>query len=169
MTTRRTHGVCQVCLSVLAAALPIGCGYSAQQPFRDDIQTIHVEMLHSKEFRRELEFQLTEALVKRIEMDTPYTIAPRESADSVLSGEIMEVQQRVFGTDFDTDLPREKGVTLVMNWRWKDLRTGRLRDVPRQVYTTSYVPPVGEELDTAMVRGLDGIAEQIVEAMEMEW
>jgi hypothetical protein len=149
--------------------MALGCGYSTERPFRDDIQTIHVEMLHSKEFRRELEFKLTEALVKRIEMDTPYRIAPRERADSVLSGEIIEVQQNIFGTDFDTDLPREKGATIVMNWRWKNLRTGELQDVPRQLYTTSYIPPVGEEFDTAMVRGLDGIAEQVVEAMEIEW
>jgi hypothetical protein len=156
-------------LPAAVLALVLGCGYSTDRPFRDDVQTIHVEMLHSKEFRRELEFKLTEALVKRIEMDTPYRIAPRERADSVLSGEIIEVQENVFGTDFDTDLPREKGTTIVMNWRWKNLRTGELQDVPRQLYTTSYIPPVGEEFDTAMVRGLDGIAEQVVEAMEIEW
>jgi len=149
--------------------LVAGCGYSTERPFRNDVQTIYVEMLHSKEFRRELEFKLTEALVKRIEMDTPYRIAPREQADTVLSGEILRVDERSFGTDFDTDRPRELGTTIVMNWRWKDLRTGELREMPRQVYTTSYIPPVGETFDTATVRGLDRMAEQVVEGMEKDW
>lgn len=164
-----SHSVSRCCM-VAAMVLPlIGCGYSTERPFRNDIQTIYVEMLHSKEFRRDLEFQLTEALVKRIEMDTPYKVAPRARADSVISGEILEVQQRTFGTDFDSDLPRETGTTIIMNWRWKDLRTGELRGLRRQVYTTSYIPPVGETFDTAMVRGLDGLAQQIVEAMEKDW
>ena len=47
----------------------VGCGYSTKRPFPTNIRTLHVEMFHSKEFRRELEFRLTEALVKRIEMD----------------------------------------------------------------------------------------------------
>jgi len=147
----------------------VGCGYSTERPFRDDIQTVHVEMLHSKEFRRELEFKLSESVAKRIEMDTPYRIASRDRADSVISGEILEVQQRRFGTDFETDLPRETGASIVMTWRWKNVRTGELHEIPRQVYTTSYIAPVGETFDTAMVRGMDGLAEQIVEAMEKSW
>ena len=56
-----------------------GCGYSTRRPFPTDINSVHVEMLHSKEFRRELEYRLTEAIIKRIEMDTPYRITPRRS------------------------------------------------------------------------------------------
>ncbi|MFQ5495340.1 MAG: hypothetical protein ACE5EX_08145, partial [Phycisphaerae bacterium] len=74
-----------VWLITAATALAGGCGYSTRRPFRTDIQTVHVDMIHSKEFRRELEFRLTEALVKRIEMDTPYRIAGRRSADAVLT------------------------------------------------------------------------------------
>jgi len=142
----------------------------SERPFPTDIQTVCVEMLHSKEFRREIEIELTEALVKRIEMDTPYRIAPCDRADSAISGEIIEVQQRTIGTDFDTDLPREIGATIVMSWRWKDLRTGEmLRERGRFLYTTTYIPPVGETFETGMTRGLDGMAERIVEAMEKSW
>lgn len=160
--------------SLIAVALPAavvntGCGYSTERPFRRDIQSVHVEMFDSKEFRRELEFKLTESLAKRIEMDTPYRIATRERADSVLSGEIVRVDQRTLGTDFETDRPRELASTVVVNWRWKNLKTGEIQDMPRQVYTTSYIPPVGESFDTATVRGLDGLAEQIVASMESGW
>ena len=147
-----------------------GCGYSSRRPFRTDIQTVCVEMFESKEFRRELEFRLTESVVKRIEMDTPYRIAPKERADALLSGEILGVKNRTFGDDFETDLPREIGSTITVRLRFQDLRTGDiLMERPRFIYQTTYIPPVGETFDTGMRRGLDGLAEQIVEALEEDW
>ena len=147
-----------------------GCGYSTRRPFPTDINSVHVEMLHSKEFRRELEYRLTEAIIKRIEMDTPYRITPRRSADAILTGEILKVENRTFGDEFDTDLPREIGSTVVMRFRFKDLRTGKLLvDRRRFVYQTSYIPPVGETFSQGMTRALDGLAEGIVETMETAW
>ncbi|UCC30126.1 MAG: hypothetical protein JSU86_18250 [Phycisphaerales bacterium] len=147
-----------------------GCGYTTTRPFRTDIQTIHVEMFHSKEFRRELEFRLTEAIVKRIEMDTPYRMAPQRTADAILTGEILAVENRTFGDDFDLDLPREIGSTVAIRFRLQDMRSGEiLVERPRFVYQTSYIPPVGETFSDGMTRALDGMAEQIVEAMESSW
>ncbi len=148
----------------------VGCGYSTKRPFSTDIQTVHVEMFQSKEFRRELEFRLTESVVKRIEMDTPYRIAPRATADALLTGEIVNVENRTFGQDFGTDLPREIGTTMVVRFRFQDLRSGDiLVERPRFVYQTSYIPPVGETFTQGMTRAIDGLAEQIVETMESPW
>lgn len=147
-----------------------GCGYSTARPFRSDIQSIHVEMFHSKEFRRELEFRLSEAIVKRIEMDTPYRIAPQRTADALLTGEVLSVENRSFGDDFDLDRPREIGSTVTVRFRLQDMRTGEiLVERPRFVYQTSYIPPVGETFTQGMTRALDGMAEQIVETMESPW
>jgi hypothetical protein len=157
-------------LAALALTSAAGCGYSTSRPFRTDIQTVHVEMLHSKEFRRELEFRLTEALVKRIEMDTPYRIAPRETADLLLTGEVLKVENRTFGDDFDTDRPREIGSTVAIRFRIQDVRTGEiLVERPRFIYQTSYIPPVGETFTQGMTRALDGLAQQVVETMESSW
>lgn len=160
-------------LLVLAASCVLsvtGCGYSTVRPFRTDIRSIHVEMLHSKEFRRELEFRLTEALIKRIEMDTPYRVESRQKADTLLSGELIAVQNRSLGDDFDLDLPREIGSSVVVRFRWQDMRTGEiLLERPRFVYQTSYIPPVGETFSDGMLRALEGMAEEIVEAMEADW
>ena len=155
--------------AALALAVLSGCGYSTQRPFRTDIKTIHVEMFHSKEFRRELEFRLTEALVKRIEMDTPYRIAARPQADVLLSGELLSVDNRTFGDSFETDLPREIGSTVVVRFRLQDMRSGEiLVERPRYVYQTSFIPPVGETFTQGMTRAMDGLAEGIVETMESD-
>ena len=151
-------------------ALSAGCHYSTERPFREDIRTVHVEMFQSKEFRRELEFRLTESIIKRIEMDTPYRIGPQSTADVLLTGEILRVENQVFGNDFDTDLPREIGSTVIVRFQLKDMRTGEiLVDRPRFVFQASYIPPVGETFSTGMTRALDGMAEQIVETMETPW
>lgn len=153
-----------------SAIVTTGCGYSTARPFRSDIQSIHVEMFHSKEFRRELEFRLSEAIVKRIEMDTPYRIAPQRTADALLTGEVLSVVNRTFGDDFNLDRPREIGSTVTVRFRLQDMRTGEiLVERPRFVYQTSYIPPVGETFTQGMTRALDGMAEQIVETMESGW
>ena len=155
---------------VVGISLLSGCSYSTQRPFRTDIQSIHVEMFHSREFRRELEFRLTESIVKRIELDTPYRIAPRKSADALLTGELIKVENRTFGNDFDTDLPREIGSTMVVRYRLKDMRNGEiLVERHRFVYQSSYIPPVGETFIQGMTRAVDGLAEHIVESMETGW
>ncbi|MEK6799527.1 MAG: LptE family protein [Planctomycetota bacterium] len=147
-----------------------GCGYTSARPFREDIRTVHVEMFQSQEFRRELEFRLTESLIKRVEMDTRYRVAPQKTADALLSGEILEVQNRTLGDSFDSDQPREIGSTVVVRFAFKDLRSGEiLVDRPRFVYQTSYIPPVGENFSTGTTRAMDGLAEAIVEAMESPW
>lgn len=159
-----------VWLITAATALAGGCGYSTRRPFRTDIQTVHVDMIHSKEFRRELEFRLTEALVKRIEMDTPYRIAGRRSADAVLTGEILSVENRNLGDSIEFDLPREIGSTVTIRFRLQDLRNGDvLLERRRFVYQTSYIPPVGETFTQGMTRALDGLAERVVETMETDW
>lgn len=159
-----------VVVLILGGLLSGGCGYSTARPFATDIQSVHVEMFHSEEFRRELEFRLTEAIIKRIEMDTPYRIASRGKADALLTGSIVQVRNRTFGDDFETDLPREIGSTVVVRFRFQDMRSGDiLVERPRFVYQTSYIPPVGESFTVGMTRALDGLAEQIVEAMETQW
>ncbi len=170
MTRRALVRPLEAVLLIAAAGLTGGCGYSAQRPFPEGIQTVYVEMFESQEFRRDLEFQLTEALVKRIEMDTPYRIADRQVADTVFTGEILEVQQRGLGNSFRTNRPREVAATILLRYSWKDQRTGEiLVERPRFAFTASYIPDVGETFKKGMIRGLDQAAERIVETMETGW
>ncbi len=97
-------------------------------------------------------------------------LTAEQTADAVLAGEVMRVDNRTFGDDFDTDLPREIGSTVVLRFRLQDLRNGEiLVERPRFVYQTSYLPPVGETFTQGMTRALDGLAEQMVETMESDW
>lgn len=161
----------------LIAALPIGgCGYSSERPFpRTDadghpIRTVAVDVFQSREFRRGLELQLTEALAKRIESETPYRIAGKANADTVLRGEVKDVRQATIGRDFRQNRPRETSATFVISMQWKDLRSGRiLADRPNLMQTVDYVPPLHQDFYEASQEALDKLAERIVEQMEAEW
>ena len=153
-----------------------GCGYSTDRPFPtagedgQPIRTIAVEIFESKEFRRGLELQLAEALMKRIEAETPYRLASRERADTLLTGEVKEVRQATIGRDFRHNRPRETAATVVIAFAWKDLRTGRaLVERPNFIQTVDYVRPLGEDFYDASQEAMDKLAERMVEQLEADW
>lgn len=159
-------------LTLLGALLAsvAGCGYSAGGPFRSGISTVYVDMFESKEFRRDLEFGLLEAVKKRIGFETPYRLAPREKADSILTAEVLEERQAAFAPDYATRFPREKQLNLTIRVQWKDQRTGKiLFDVPRLEQATDYLPGPGESEKFAQQKVMDRLASRIVSRMYEEW
>jgi len=147
-----------------------GCSYSTDRPFRTDVRTVAVKPFGSKEFRRRIEMDLTEAIKKRIMTDTPYKLADEKVADTVLTGEVLEVRQGTMGRDFTFNLPRETQLTLIVKFQWKDLRTGRiLVKKDRWLQTYDYARPVGESEWTGLQGAVDRMSETIVEQMEAEW
>jgi hypothetical protein len=148
----------------------VGCGYKSGGPFRTDLETVSVEMFGSKEFRRDLEFKLTEAIKKRIGSDTPYRVAPRESADTILVGEVLEERQAAFAPDFLSRQPREKQLTLAVRVQWKDARTGRmLVDKPIVLQAVDYLTATGETEEFAQERAIDKLAARIVAELYEDW
>ncbi len=99
-------------VALLAASLvAAGCGYSSDrsQIFRttnsndDRVRTVALDIFESREFRRGLELQLTEALAKEIESTTPFKLAKKDRADTAITGRIFEVRQGTIGRDFDLE------------------------------------------------------------------
>lgn len=162
-------------LSVLSSGfLAVGCGYSSDRAavFRtvnsdgDQIRTVALDIFESREFRRGLELQLTEALAKHIEAQSPFKLAKKSRADSILTGQIQDVRQGTIGRDFEQVEPRQTAATVVATFQWKDLRTGEiLVNRPRFVQTVDYIRPVGEDFHHAMQRAMNRMAERIVEEM----
>jgi hypothetical protein len=166
----RHHGIALVCGLLIA-----GCGYSTDRTAvirtknsnNDRIRTVAVDIFESKEFRRGLELQLAEALTKRLEAETPFKIAKKGQADTLLTGEVREVRQSTIGRDFKTTDPRETTQTLLVSFQWKDLRTGEvLVNRPNFVQTVDYIKPLGEDFYHASERAMDRLAERMIEQLE---
>lgn len=154
----------------LLMAIMSGCGYSSGRLYRNDVASVYIDMFESREFRRDLEFLITEALKKRISTDTPYRLVSREEADTVLKGEVLEERQAAFAPDFRTRIPRDKQLTMVVRMNWKDQRSGKiLLDQDFQLQSVDYLPPAGESEGYAQQKAMDRLAARIVSRMYADW
>lgn len=157
--------------AALAALVAGGCGYSAEPLHRSDVRTVSVNIFASKEFRRELEFDLSRALVKTLEMRTHYKVVhDPKRADSEIRGEIVLLNAPVLTDNVRTDNPSEVEVTLVCWFEWKDLRTGQILARKDDLTASgTYAVAVGETQDSATSDAVARLARRIVEAMEKPW
>jgi len=180
MTPRRSPTTRTGLLLAALGALAGGCnvdpgqGYTLKSQFPGGIETVHVPIWSRGKdvYRRDLEFRLTEALIKRIQLDTPYRQATRSRADTILTGSIDEVTQHVLSTNPDTGRPHEMEVTMVVSFVWKDLRTGDvLKEKKGFRVAGTYIPeaPFSEEFFHGGEEVINRLAKRIVEQLESDW
>lgn len=168
----RSHHLAAAMIGLALLSLPVltGCGYSSRGLYREDVRSVHVEIFTSREFRRDLEFHLTEAVQKRIGTDTPYRLAPKEKADTILRGQVLEVRQAAFAPDPISRQPRDIQLTLAVRVEWKDQRDGRiLLDQPVLLQAVDYLPAPGETEAFAQRKAIDRMAARIVARMYDDW
>lgn len=162
-------------LSLLALAAA-GCGWYSYSLYRGDIRTVYVEFLGNDTYRRRLEVPLTRYVVGEIKLRTPFLFAPRNEADSVLSGTIV-------GADVQTPVKDEEDrillqrATVRVRFRWRDRLTGR-DIVPERTVTESARAPLmleegifedSPEQTAIFDLALREAARRIVENMEQSW
>lgn len=153
-----------------------GCGYMIGGPYRRDIQTIHVPVFTSSSFRRDVEFQLTEAVQKEIQLQTHFRIVKEQDADTKLTGQIVQINKNVLGESAFDD-PRELQYSLAIQVTWTDLRTGKdethsiplAPDVVHLLSTADYAPELGQSMATARQQAIQRTARQIVRMMQTNW
>jgi len=163
-------------LVALACCLSLaGCaelaGYSNEPLYPSHVGSIYVEMFENQSFWRGVEFELTNALAKRIEAQTPYKIvSSRDRADSVISGQIRSVGQSILSIERQTGSALEKEVRLQAVVNWKNLRTGELlADSTLVEAAGSYSTLQDQSFTYASRMAANKLAEKIVELMEKGW
>jgi len=124
------------CLLPLACVLLSSCssgsndfcilGYTTQSQFARDIHTIRVPIFKNKTFVRGIEFELTEAVVKQIEVRTPWKVVGcGEDADTELMGTVVAVSKHDTLVNELNEI-RQGEETVGVQLLWRDLRTGEL-------------------------------------------
>jgi len=166
-------------VAVAAGFLPGCAGYQLgnQTLYPPHIRTVYVPVIESSSFRRNLGERLTEAVMKEIELKTPYKVVGTPSADSVLSAQIVGDTKRVIVEDWYDD-PREVEVNLQVQVRWIDRHGGALSQggavaLPSEFTSVSavgdVVPEAGQSIVTGQQEAIGRLAEQIVGLMEAPW
>jgi hypothetical protein len=164
----------------LSATFLMGCaGYQLGQRslYRPDIRTVHVPVAQSDSYRRYLGERLTEAVVKQIELKTPYKVVDAASADSVLNMRLVSDSKRVLAEN-RFDEPRDIEADFFVQLTWVD-RRGEMIMGPNGVpiaplalnisQASNFVPEGGQSLATAQQEAIQRLAQQVVGQMELAW
>jgi hypothetical protein len=176
----RRRGSIALWVALVAALTLSGCTggasgpYSTEPMYRQDVRTVAVPIWTRGDsvYRRDLEFRLTEAIVKRLELNTPYRVADKSSADTMLEGQILEVSQRVLSVNPNLGTPRQLQLQLVVAYTWTDLRTGEiLVEKPRFVSAGVYsdTQSLDEDFFLGSAEAVNQLAERVVESLEQSW
>jgi hypothetical protein len=170
-------------LLLLVVALP-GCGYKQgsgdnddsspgyqwRSLYRQDVRTVAVPIFTTRSFDRGVEFNLSEAVVKQIEATTPYKVVPRERADTVLEGQVVDVTVGKMSTDPDSAIPQEQMLGVTIDFTWKDLRSGRILVERRGFeHTATYYPTLGEGRFVGKQQAVEKLALAIVQELQADW
>lgn len=167
-------------LLALAVAGLAGCaGYQIGNHtlYPADIHTVYVPVFASNSFRRQLGERLTEAVIKEIELKTPYKVVGDPNADSILSGRITGETKRVL-VENRFDEPREVETNLQVQVQWLDRQRNLIRQMepvpvpPELVSITesaTLIPEVGQSVAVAHQQAISRLAQQIVSMMEAPW
>ncbi len=166
-----------ISLGLVIAACPgfPGCGvmsgYSNESLFPEDVSSVYVEMFENRSFRRGVEYELTDALAKRIEAETPYKIiSSRDRSETVISGQIVGVGESALTVERETGRALEKEVQLQVVVNWKNLKTGELLIDNRLVSASaSYSQWQNQGFSYASTLAANNLARKIVELMEKKW
>ena len=162
--------------AVLVALLVSGCaggtGYSHKPLYDPSVRTVAAPIFENRTFYREMEFRLTEALVKEIEQVTPYKVTGEGAADTIITGTILAVNQRLLSRQLETGVAQEVQLIVTASFEWKDLRTGKvLRKRSRVEASGEYLPVrgAGEPLEVARLAAVGELAREIVDMMAGDW
>jgi hypothetical protein len=169
---QRTGYIFCLLSSVICFLTLAGCaGYSNTSVYPKNVSTVYVEMFDNQSFRRGIEYELTDALAKRIESQTPYKIVSnRDKADTVISGQIVQVKESVLTTERQIGRPLEKNIELRAIVSWKNLRTGELLiDNKTASASASYSEWQSQSFAYGSTLAANSLAVRIVELMESKW
>jgi hypothetical protein len=170
--TRKAAFIIFFGITIASLAGFCGCaGYSNKSLFPEDVSSVYVEMFDNKSFWRGVEYTLTDALAKRIEAETPYKIiSSRDRADTVISGQIVSIDESWLSTERQTGRPLEKEVELRAVVNWKNLKTGELLIDNKSVSASASFSEWQEQgFQYGSTLAANNLARRIVELMEKEW
>ncbi|MHC4528784.1 MAG: LPS assembly lipoprotein LptE [Planctomycetota bacterium] len=181
LSYERVTYTCSYCDCVVRVLLVCGClilfsgcepgGYSNEPLFPSEVRSVYVEMFENTTFWRGIEYELTDALSKRIEAQTPYkVISSRDRADSVMSGQIVSVRRAVLSVERKTGRALENEVLLQAVVNWKNLKNGELLLDSRSVGAAgSYSTLQKQGFKYGSSLAANNLGRRIVELMEKQW
>ena len=115
-------------------------------------------------------YALWEAIVPPGGGPPPHVHSREEEGFYILEGEITEIRVNTISNDYDLANPQEQLMTVVVNFVWKDLRSGQIL-VDRREFeqTAAYYPTLGEGEFAGSQQAVERLALGIVQELQADW
>ncbi len=165
---RAAGGLLVICMLSVAG----GCGYTHKPLYSQDIRAVAVPVAENQSFYRGIEFDLTEAVIKEIELRTPYKVMDSARADTMIRMTVTAVQQSLLSREPRAGLPQEIEVTLTADFDWRDLHSGKILRQRKGFQSVGrYIPTrgIGEPFEVAQHQAVQRLAGEIVSIMAEDW
>ena len=163
-------------LAILVTMLFAGCssdprqGYSFASAYDRRVESISVEVFENATFHPGIEADLTAALIKRVQTDTPWNMVSPSTAQTTLTGTIRDVQIRRITQDTSGGITQQAAVRVIADFEWRSNVTGRVLARQANVAVTeTFLPAAGEPIDIGLSAAMDELAGAILEAMRSVW
>lgn len=173
-------------------------GYTTRPNYDRGIKTVRVPIFENATIWRGLEYDLTQAVIREIELRTPYKVVSADcNADTELRGKVVSFNKLIVNRNQLNEV-REAETTLGVEVIWRDLRSGEILSAPKQKEpgypfppppppyvpgsplpphtppvlvqsVATFIPELGESITTAQKRNVDRLAINIVSMMETPW
>jgi hypothetical protein len=121
---------------------------------------------------RNVEFMLTDAIIKQVQARTPYAILDDTHADTMLTGTITNIALRSISQSRTTGLDNEVLITATIDFEWLNLQTGK-RILGRKNFSTSalFIPsqPSSEPLEMGQFALVQQLSSDIVDQLQAAW
>jgi hypothetical protein len=133
---------------------------------------VAVTLIQNRSYERDIEYELTDALVKEIEARTPYKVTSPSHADTILTGRITDVRRDQLSKSSLTGLSEEVTFGVTIDLEWRDLRTGEtLLELESFTAQSLFVPsnPTGEPIEIGQFGAAQNLARDIVSEMVTGW
>lgn len=145
--------------------------------YAPDVATVYVPMIESDSYRRDLGERLTEAVVKEIELKTPYKVVSTPDADSILSAHLVrDTRKTLVENAFDDPRVSETELLAEVTWlnrRRQAIAPAQMLAMPPELVemsqTSNIIPEAGQSVATAQQQAIQRLAQQIVSTMEAPW
>lgn len=154
-----------------AAALALAaCGYTTRSLVPDRYHTIAVPVFSNETRRRDLEVEVTRAVVEEIQARTHLRVVPEGAGpDLVLRGRLRDVDEETLSRRENQRI-REGAYFLAAEIDVTDRKSGEALVKDRKVVEReSYVPGLGEDVRTARGEATRALAERVVRTLESGW
>ena len=161
-----------VCISCASCETDPTVGYSSSSLYPKQYQSIAIPIFQNSTMTRDVEFMLTDAIIKEIQVRSPYRVVDKHVAETILTGTITSMKLSTLSRSQTTGLDNEVLFKVVIDFEWYDQVNGN-RIVGRKNFASSavFIPsrPSSEPLEIGQFAVVQQLASDIIDQMQASW